>query len=343
MDAQRALLDQLMGSQRDVPDHEKKEMHFWDRRVDKFWLVGLQPFDIFKNTLWSPKMAGLYRHALGREYDPDVEQPLDVLPAWERLSDAERDAYGYEHELHAFLVALVEACDKSVARAREAHEAKATEVTGEEAAKVFALDEQIKKVEKEAERAGEAGDVDTSLALMAQIDAINAQKAAIIRPTGAAAQVRKVLVCEVSGNVVQNTEIRIQEHYSGRLYLGWKAVRDRLAITRPKYAHKPSPNPFVRRRARALVDDAEGKTPSAAKAHAAASRPPPPHHHRRDDRDRRRDRDDGRSRDRRRSRSRSRDRSRSRRDRDRSRDRRGRDGPVYRYDADRRDRDRHRA
>lgn len=43
MEAQRALLDQLMGSQRDVPDDQKVEMHFYDRSIDKFWLLGPRP------------------------------------------------------------------------------------------------------------------------------------------------------------------------------------------------------------------------------------------------------------------------------------------------------------
>ena len=59
---------------------------------------------------------------------------------------------------------------------------------------------------------------------------------------------KKVLVCEVSGNVVQNTEIRIQEHYQGRLYLGWKKVRDRYALIKDKYKDKRHPNPQWRHR-----------------------------------------------------------------------------------------------
>ena len=63
---------------------------------------------------------------------------------------------------------------------------------------------------------------------------------------------KKSLVCEVSGNVVQNTEIRIQEHYQGRLYLGWKKVRDRYALIKDKYKDKRHPNPQWRHRTKTV-------------------------------------------------------------------------------------------
>ena len=81
MDAQRALLDQLMGSQRDVPDAEKKEVRYYCAEIDKLWLLGVQPFDLFRNTIWAAKLPAIYRNALGRDWGADgaVEQPLSVL------------------------------------------------------------------------------------------------------------------------------------------------------------------------------------------------------------------------------------------------------------------------
>ena len=113
MDEQRALLDQLMGSQRDVPDELKREVHFYDREIDKFWLLGVQPFDLFKNTIWAPKLPVFHRMALGYEWEKR-EQPLSVLAEWDALDAGARAAYGYERDLYKFLEVLVEACDRAV-------------------------------------------------------------------------------------------------------------------------------------------------------------------------------------------------------------------------------------
>ena len=280
MDEQRALLDQLMGSQRDVPDHKKREVHFYDREIDKFWLLGVQPFDLFRNTSWSPRLASIYRGSMGYDLERSMgrEQPLAVLPEWNALPQDKQDAYGYEHELCIFLEALIRSCDKNVEKARDAHERGATDVTPQEAQQLLDLETKIAEIQKRSEAAAESGDVDTSLSLLAEVDQLEQKK----RQVGHMEEkTKKVLVCEVSGNVVQNTEIRIQEHYQGRLYLGWKKVRDRYALIKDKYKDKRHPNPQWRHRTK-------GEKEAAGKERRPAERS----YSRRDDGyDRRRDDD----------------------------------------------------
>ena len=52
MDSTRALLDELMGKDRNVPLSERKvkELRFTDSIVCKYELAGLCPFTLFKNT-----------------------------------------------------------------------------------------------------------------------------------------------------------------------------------------------------------------------------------------------------------------------------------------------------
>lgn len=52
MDEQRALMDQLMGANRDLPPEEaaKRKRNFWDSDIDKYFLCGLCPALVFKNT-----------------------------------------------------------------------------------------------------------------------------------------------------------------------------------------------------------------------------------------------------------------------------------------------------
>ena len=331
MDEQRALLDQLMGSQRDIPDHKKREVHFYDREIDKFWLLGVQPFDLFRNTSWSPRLASIYRGSMGYDLERSMgrEQPLAVLPEWNALPQDKQDSYGYEHELCIFLEALIRSCDKNVEKARDAHERGATDVTPQEAQQLLDLETKIADIQKRSEAAAESGDVDTSLSLLAEVDQLEQKK----RQVGHMEEkTKKVLVCEVSGNVVQNTEIRIQEHYQGRLYLGWKKVRDRYALIKDKYKDKRHPNPQWRHRTKG-EKEAAGKERAAPRSYSRRDDRRDDDRYRRDDyrrdgydrprsRDERprdeRSRDDDRRRprsgsdDRRRRRSRSRSRGRSR-------------------------------
>ena len=53
MNDARAMLDQLMGKTRDLPDHLKnsiKEINFFDRQVCKKYLCGLCPHILFNAT-----------------------------------------------------------------------------------------------------------------------------------------------------------------------------------------------------------------------------------------------------------------------------------------------------
>lgn len=235
MEAQRALLDELMGKQRDVPEAQRRLIKFDDPDIDKLWLVGLQPFDMFRNTPWASRVPEIYRRAVGREWTAG-DQPRDVIEQWNKVPAKAQEKYGYEWTLYVFLEELVRCSDRTVQKARQAHESKAGDV---DAAKLRDLDAQIAQVTKEAS-IGES-DVDRSLSMMARAEELRLAKDALLRP-----QVQKVLVCEVSGNVVQNTQVRIQEHYAGRIYLSWKAVRDKLAELKEKYNYKPPPRPIPR-------------------------------------------------------------------------------------------------
>jgi hypothetical protein len=184
--------------------------------------------------------------------------------------------------------------------------------TPQEAQQLLDLETKIADIQKRSEAAAESGDVDTSLSLLAEVDQLEQKK----RQVGHMEEkTKKVLVCEVSGNVVQNTEIRIQEHYQGRLYLGWKKVRDRYALIKDKYKDKRHPNPQWRHRTKG-EKEAAGKKPAERSYSRRDDRRDDDRYrrddYRRDGYDRPRSRDERSRDDRRRRRSRSRSRGRSR-------------------------------
>lgn len=66
MDEQRALLDELMGKERDVPAEKKRKLgvHFSDPDICKYYICGFCPNSLFTNTksdlgnpIYSPRNA----------------------------------------------------------------------------------------------------------------------------------------------------------------------------------------------------------------------------------------------------------------------------------------------
>lgn len=103
MDEQRRLLDELMGQERNVEEKNKRHRvrHFSDPEVCKYYLCGLSPYNLFKNT---KSDLGAY----DKEYDDDCKEAYQALP------QSEKDKYGYEYELMMLLERLVVECDRRV-------------------------------------------------------------------------------------------------------------------------------------------------------------------------------------------------------------------------------------
>lgn len=98
MDAQRALLDQLMGENRDqIEDEEVKRLDWRSERICKFYLSGVCPYSTFSNTKadigrcsleHSDKAAKLFQETPRyeqRPYDSELVSALVKI-----ISDLER-------------------------------------------------------------------------------------------------------------------------------------------------------------------------------------------------------------------------------------------------------------
>ena len=78
-------------------------MKFSDDEIDKYWLCGLSPYDLFKNT----------RSDLGLW---DKIQDEKCKEEWDALPQEKKDEYGYEFELMMKLQSMVYDLDKSISR-----------------------------------------------------------------------------------------------------------------------------------------------------------------------------------------------------------------------------------
>ncbi|KAL6007843.1 hypothetical protein ACLOJK_033346 [Asimina triloba] len=251
MDAQRALLDELMGAARNLTEEEKKgyrEVRWDDDDVCRFYMVRFCPHDLFVNT----------RSDLGpcpRFHDQKLkERPIVVIQSqWKSINTVvlmllsvtlffllsfekspRHDAYvpKFEAELAQFCEKLVMDLDRRVKRGREriAQEVDAppAPISTEKSEQLLVLEEKIKKLLEQVETLGEAGKVDEAEALMRKVEMLNAEKAALTQQGSndkglMLTQEKKMALCEVCGSfLVANDAVeRTQSHVAGKQHIGY--------------------------------------------------------------------------------------------------------------------------
>ncbi|CAH8385970.1 unnamed protein product [Eruca vesicaria subsp. sativa] len=321
MDAQRALLDELMGAARNLTDEERrgfKEIKWDDREVCAFYMVRFCPHDLFVNT----------KRACSRIHDPKLKESFENSPR--------HDSYvpKFEAELVQFCEKLVNDLDRKVRRGRErlAQEVEPPPpptLSADKAEQLSVLEEKIKNLLEQVEALGEEGKVDEAEALMRKVEALNAEKSVLLqRPNEKALAMvheKKMALCEVCGSfLVANDAVdRAQSHVTGKQHVGYGMVRDFLAEQKTAKDKGKEEERLVRGKE---SDDKRKPRERESEGRRSGSRERERHR----DRDRDRDRDGERHRDRgrdhrkpydRRSRS-----GREVRDRSRSRSPHGRSG-----------------
>ncbi|KAK6936310.1 Luc7-related [Dillenia turbinata] len=341
MDAQRALLDELMGAARNLTEEEKKgykEVTWDDKEACGFYMVRFCPHDLFVNT----------RSDLGpcpRVHDPKLKERCGV--GWNSIMSFEKsprhDSFvpKFEAELSHFCERLVMDLDRRIRRGRErlAQEVEVSPpppISDEKSEQLSVLEEKIKNLLEQVESLGEAGKVDEAEALMRKVDMLNAEKTLLTQqPTDKVmmlAQEKKMALCEVCGSflVANDAAERTQSHVTGKQHVGFGLVRD--FITEYKEAKERA----TEEERLAREKEAEERRKRREKEYDSRERSNS------SDRDRHRDRDRGRDHDRYRDRDLERERSRDRngrrnRDSGRAMDwsqnnyRNGRDGGRERY------------
>ena len=100
LDLMRAQMDELMGKSRDVPLSEREAADSWafdSPDVDKYYLCGCSPYELLKGTKCEV-MPQLSRDGYGKERSEGLRE------RWNALTQPEKDAYGYEHDLMVLLM-----------------------------------------------------------------------------------------------------------------------------------------------------------------------------------------------------------------------------------------------
>ncbi|XP_008796084.2 luc7-like protein 3 [Phoenix dactylifera] len=231
MDAQRALLDELMGAARNLTEEEKKgykEIRWDDREVCGSFMVRFCPHDLFVNT----------KSDLGpcpKIHDLKLKESFEKSPR--------HDSYvpKFEAELAQFCEKLVMDLDRKVKRGRErlAQEVEvppSPPILAEKSEQLSVLEEKIKKLLEQVEALGESGKVDEAEALMRKVDMLNAEKTALTQQSSndnvmMLPQEKKMALCEICGSfLVANDALeRTQSHVTGKQHVGYGMVRDFLS------------------------------------------------------------------------------------------------------------------
>lgn len=136
------------------------------------------------------------------------------------------------------LQAFICDCDRRTDAAKKRLTETQEELTAEVAAKanaVHMLAEEIGKKLAKAEALGEAGQVEESMQLMTEIEELRTQKLKAehdYRSSMPAStyQQQKLRVCEVCSAYlgIHDNDIRLADHFGGKLHLGFMTIRDKL-------------------------------------------------------------------------------------------------------------------
>ncbi|XP_055380894.1 putative RNA-binding protein Luc7-like 2 isoform X1 [Condylostylus longicornis] len=222
-DQMRQMLDQLMGTARNG-ESGRYQAKFSDQRVCKSFLLGCCPHEILASTRMDlgecPKIHDL---ALRADYE-----------SAQKVKDYYYDIDAMEH-----LQAFIADCDRRTEAAKKRLAETQEELTAEVAEKanaVHALAEEIGKKLAKAEALGEAGQVEESMKLMTEIDELRAKKFKAeyeYRSSMPAStyQQQKLRVCEVCSAYlgIHDNDIRLADHFGGKLHLGFMEIREKLA------------------------------------------------------------------------------------------------------------------
>ena len=256
VDATRALLDELMGTERNAPlaarDPAKAELHFSDPSICKAALAGVCPHMLFKNTKSDLGGCGAVVHQGDLRFET-------VKTTWDALPPPEQDRYGYARDLLALLDDLVRDMDRKIARAkdrlaRDAAAEKERPLNPGDAAKLEALKAEARAAAAAADAAAEADDVDAAAALTAKAEAVQARADAVLAAATAASgrggPLAKLMVCETSGVLIpieqrgpatDRSEVLREEHHRGKQYTGWQRLRTAREALAADLGSRPPP------------------------------------------------------------------------------------------------------
>jgi len=240
MDAQKKLLDSLMGANRngDLPT-KTSQKHYSDHNVCKHYLCGICPHELFLNTKMSMgECEKIHSSPLRLEYEEDQRR---------------RRSYQYEDSLERFLEDIVSDCDRKIQRSLQRLQEQKTAQSSSEDYRA-----EIQDLYTKSEELGSNGQVEESLKLLKEAEALKLKQAhahasalldsmpAVLIEGGmtnagsltaaaaaaatAGSQHARLRVCDVCGAYlsIYDSDRRLADHFGGKMHMGYLLIRDKL-------------------------------------------------------------------------------------------------------------------
>ena len=322
----KAMLDQLMGTQRDGSGNNS--VRFDDDDVCKTFLFGCCPNDILTGTRADiGECRKIHDLALKADYE---------------MAQKKKD-YFYDFNAFEHLKNFVGDTDQKIEISKKRLAEQQAEISAEVQSKANAvhdLNEQIGKLLVKAEELGMKGEIDDSKAVLQEVEKVRelkneAEEAYRNSMPASTYQQQKLRVCEVCSAYLglHDNDCRLADHFGGKLHAGFIKIREELKRLEGlvESRRKVYEDAMLKRRL-----DRDREVEDRRRRYRERDRAPSPRvkiyrrrsrsrsrdrdrDRRRRDRSRSRDRDYSRDRDRYHRRRRSRSSSRSRRRRSRSR------------------------
>ncbi|EFC42861.1 predicted protein [Naegleria gruberi] len=217
-----ALLDELMGVNRNGDRQDLIIEHFTDPRVCKYDLLGLCPYKLFPNTKF--------------DLGPCPFLCCPVPPKFKKQFEEEKKTlnFDYEHKLEQILAQIQDNCDEKIAKAQSRLDVQHKKDLNKnnEPLELQNIKKEIDKVTKQIEELTTEGEYEEAHKLMERLDSLKKEKETVEAkaPTQKIGDTQELIVCEICGALlsVNESDQRLADHFAGKAHLGFQKVREKL-------------------------------------------------------------------------------------------------------------------
>lgn len=216
MDAQRALLDQLMGPNRNRISGKESDAHWDDDNVCPWYLISFCPHDLFKNT----------KEDLGscnKLHSPVLAEEFEAQP--EKVKNRKKSKY------LRFLESLVAKGDSRIQRAKDRLQLQlpSNYAEAKQRKQIQELETEVNLLEKQVESLGESGKVHEAQSALRKQEVLKNQLTHLREQKISRndENSKPLVVCEVCGGFIvsESGTKRLIAHENGRMHQGYLKIR----------------------------------------------------------------------------------------------------------------------